>query len=811
MFRRIFAAFLLVLCLSHAALAQSASSATAPDYSEWETVASQAEASIDSGEDTNEELESLREQLVTFRSEFDQARKANADRISTLRAQIAALGEAPEDGDEPTDITARRAELNRQLSELLAPVQTAEEAYTRADGLIGEIDDIIRERQTERLLSLGPSPLNPVLWPGTLKDLGEAVSDVATEARVLQDEDKLAAAQEQLPLVLLLMAVATILLARGRRWSTRLGNYLRQFGGAGSGVWSFVISLLRIALPLAGIYALKEALTATGLVGTRGTAILDVLPEMAFVVLGHRWLAEQLFSRNEDDALIQLPQERRTEARFYVNVIALLVVLWGLMDLMFQISEFDRSSEAVIQFPLLVVLGLILYRFGHILRSYRLEAGDDEEEADTGPGSGQGLARLVRIGGLSAQVAAVVSPVMAAIGYGSVSSALLFPMIATLGVLGFVVTLQRFFSDVYGLITGQGQAARDSLVAVLMGLALVVIAAPLLALIWGARVADLTELWTAFLGGFTVGETTISPIDFVTFAVLFAAGYLLTRLLQNALKTSVLPKTRIDTGAQNALVSGLGYVGIFLAAVIAITAAGIDLSSLALVAGALSVGIGFGLQNIVSNFVSGIILLIERPISEGDWIEVGGQHGTVSKISVRSTRIQTFDRSDVIVPNADLVSGTVTNYTRGNTVGRIILPVGVAYGTDTRRVESILREIAEAHPMVLLNPAPSIIFTAFGASSLDFEVRVILRDIGFGLGVRTELNHQIAERFAKEGIEIPFPQQDLWLRNAEALRGENTPQDAPEEAPPTGAQPQPSEDVREFHPDSAGPGEDSDK
>jgi small-conductance mechanosensitive channel len=241
---------------------------------------------------------------------------------------------------------------------------------------------------------------------------------------------------------------------------------------------------------------------------------------------------------------------------------------------------------------------------------------------------------------------------------------------------------------------------------------------------------------------------------------------MLRRWLAEKLRTG----TRLDLGMRNAIVSGVGYSGWVLAIVIAIATVGLDLSNLALVAGALSVGVGFGLRTVVENFVAGVLLLIERPIKEGDWIVTAGYEGTVKRISVRSTEIETFDRASVILPNAELIAQPVQNWTHKSRMARIILPVGVAYGSDTANVRDILLACAEEHTQVQRYPEPYVIFQQFGESSLDFELRCYVKDTDFVLSCKSDLNFAIDKAFREQGIEIPFPQRDLHVREKTPLR-----------------------------------------
>ena len=766
--RSLFLVFLTVFGLAFSALAQSESVA-APE--QWAASAMRAEEILAAKLASTPALENLRASLVEQRAEAAAVEQEARVRVQALQSQLEALGPPPEDGQtEAPELASRRQELISQISEASVPMSVAQEAFQRLDGLINQINTLIRDRFSEQLIERGPTPLNPALW-------GKALGDVTTYAsrmwgevqRNIESETSRQNLTRKAPLAIFIAVLGLWMLFWLRARFSGFVSRVLVAGNAASNWQLALVNLSRLVAPGLGASALIFAIYSAEILGLRGVAVLKAMPVAAFALIAAPWLGRSLFgSKNNPVDMIGVSQP---SVGYRISLILGAVFAIGVIfDAMATQENFTPETRAVLFFPLVLVASLMLFRLARITRQKpNLPEGEPEPATHNFAAF---LSQILFLTSLSA-------PILAALGYYAAGRYLTFPTIITIGFLAaLLVIFDLFRALLERWVDGKSEAGirqdQARLIPIFVAFLILLAAIPVLALIWGASRSELQLLWEWLNTGVAIGQSRFSLTDLLVFILVFGIGYTLTRLVQKTVRTSVLPRTKIDTGGKTAMLAGIGYVGIFLAALAAISATGLDLSSLAIVAGALSVGIGFGLQNIVSNFVSGIILLIERPIKEGDWIEAGGVEGIVRKISVRATLIDTFDRCAVIVPNSDLIASSVKNWTAPDITGRLKVNVGVAYGTDPEKVKDILLEIASAHPQALLYPAPSVVFVNFGASSLDFVVRIFLRDVNKTLSVRSDLNFEIARRFADEGIEIPFNQNDVNLRNVgeigEALR-----------------------------------------
>ena len=316
----------------------------------------------------------------------------------------------------------------------------------------------------------------------------------------------------------------------------------------------------------------------------------------------------------------------------------------------------------------------------------------------------------------------------------------------------------RFYSDTDALVRRVGLFID----MVIWGLLLV----PAVLVIWEVY-DNLRGAVEGLLGlGFDLGAHRISVGLLIVATVFIYGSFILSWVLQNLLLDKVLLRRGVERGVRVSIKRLVHYVLISIGFLLAISSLGLELTKLTILLSALGVGIGFGLQGVVNNFVSGLILLFERPVRVGDYIEMNGTWSEIQKIGLRATTVQTFDQADVIIPNADLVTNQVTNWTLRNRRSRLIVPVGVAYGSDIPLVIETLKASAD-HPMVSKSPAPQVLFLNFGESSLDFELRVWVSDVDQRLTTRSDLHQEIDRRFREAKIEIAFPQRDLRLRSVD--------------------------------------------
>ncbi len=730
---------------------------------------------------TTTELETLRLEIEARRRSLAPVAESVENELAPLLAQREVLGPAPEDSaTESAETARRRIDLNNLIAPLEALQKRIREAEARGRALMNLAIEQRRERFTDQLLTRGRSPLRfdeMTLAAESLVRVWQKIKKETAHRLELRDQVNVLLDRVILPAML---AVVALGVAVGlRRWSVR--RLLNAAEAAQTAVRRLAlgigITLARLVMPVLGVMIIMAGLFYSGFIGLTGKTLIEALASALLFVIGAYALSGAYFAPGA--ASVRLSALENAPARRAHRWLVALMALVGLDRALVENGDkIGLSIEAlnVLNAGLLTCAAAALWGFigaSGIGSTPQQQPGaeiagqaDDDADAETGS-TLYGIGRAARI---IARIAALIAPLLAFAGYFGASRFAIYPVVLSGVVIGLCILLYDVACSLIGIVDRKGSKGRTSnglqLIPVMFAFLLACAATPALALIWGADYADLHTLWAYVVEGFRVGDVVISPTDFITFVLVFTIGYMLTRSLKSVLRRSVLPLTTLDPGGRSAVLAGVGYLGVFVSVLVAVSTTGLDLSNLAIVAGALSVGIGFGLQTIVNNFVSGIILLIERPIKTGDWVEIGGHHGYVRKVNVRSTEIETFDRSSMFVPNADLISGTVTNWTYSNSHGRLIVPVGVAYGSDMRKVEKLLLEAAQAHPMLLRRPAPYVILTGFGDSSVDFEIRGVLRDVNWVLNVASDIRFDILEKFEAAGIEIPFPQRDLHLKGS---------------------------------------------
>ncbi len=744
---------------------------------QWSRVLDGAQGYLQGATHTPARSASFIDGLEAVRQEALKAKVAAENQIASLEKLLEALGPAPGKDCYPEGetVASKRQGYADDLRDYRARVALAELTATRASTLRASISALGRDARVEQLLQRLPSPL----LPGTLAaagpqflELSAAVSTAPGQwLRSLPGEGAVPWISRFLALVAIAglagWALRRALLRRfGRDPGVAGPTYARRLiaalaeGISGGIVPAFVLGALLYHA------SLGEA-PVGGLPGEIYTALLQVL---VFLVLAAALTRAVLAPELPTWRLVTLAPDsarhlyRRTVALAGVFAVAAFVRL---------VTRSNPWEEALQSVWDMLVVTLEVVGILALTRDDVWRAAEPAGEAS--PAGGR-LGAAIR---MLAAVAAVASWLAVAVGYTSLGRQVVRVLLFT-GIVSALLFLLRGLV-IEGLATLRRSArlrrrlglrrllSRSSLTWLRMVLDPLLVALGVIALapVLGVPLEELWRWLAGILQGFTVGNVTISPMEIALAVLSFFTALAVTRVLQRALLERVLPQTRLTLGAQHSIAAGASYLGVIIAATLGIAVLGIDMANIALVAGALSVGIGFGLQNVVNNFVSGLILLLERPVKVGDWVLVGDKEGLVKRISIRATELETFEMASVIIPNAEILSSAVTNLTHTDTIGRVDVRVGVAYGSATERVREILLECARRNQRVLAFPTPFVLFQDFGPSRLEFELRCYTGDVTSRLGVASDLRFDVEARLRTAGIEIPLPQQVVHMSQPE--------------------------------------------
>ncbi|AGK57369.1 mechanosensitive ion channel MscS [Hyphomicrobium denitrificans 1NES1] len=711
----------------------------------------------------NDSLADLRDQIDNVIAKATRTADAVRPRREEIERQLSKLGPPPAK-DAPAEsatVVAERERLASQSAELDQATKTLRVTWWRARQAIDKITNLRLSLFVKSLTQRISSPLFPQFWT----DLSRAAPSVEWRLKY-NANDWISSVNNQKTNVAMLLAAVVGLYLFLKGLALAITRYRPNqnatpptfFERAASASW---IAPVRAIPGVAAAFLLFGGLDYLGLLydptaAPVGAALLN----STLIYFGVSALITAVFAPSQPERRLVLLSSR--SARRISRLMKLLALIYC-VDLF--LSAFAQVFYFPLSLSVVQSLGTSL-AFAFVLIGLLLTPFEASE-------AGGGLKPVSRHRPLWLKlplwVAALAIIGCCLVGYVALGRFLAQQLVMT-GVVGLVATLLYLAIRAFT----RGNTTSRSHISVLleerMGfdetrrkqlgwltesvltLGVVLAAIPVLMLQWGFSGPDIRDWSKRLLFGFEIGQFRISLVRILIGIAIFVAFVFITRLVQRRLRDNILVAPRMDPGIANSIDTAVGYAGTGLGAIAAISYAGFDITNLAIVAGALSVGIGFGLQSIVNNFVSGLILLIERPIKVGDLVVVGGEQGVVKRISVRSTEIETSDRASLIVPNSELVTGRVLNWTHRNALGRIVMKFSSGPDTDPRRVLAVLSECANRHPNVLREPAPVAVFEGYSPTTTDFSLRVLLPDITHSLKVQSDLRVAIYEALRRAHI-----------------------------------------------------------
>ncbi|MBX6424488.1 MAG: mechanosensitive ion channel family protein [Variibacter sp.] len=767
-------ALLAALVLAGApSLGQNAASGDSAAIEAAKVALDRIENTLGRGELSAKQLGDLRAALAETRDALRAKLEDLEPRMAEAEERLKQLGPPPpkDAPAEPAALAAEREDLSRAFSALDGAVKQSRLLLVRSDQLAERITARRHALYAREILERSPSVLDLSFWHEAVGALPEEFGKLGTVVSAWS-----AAADEKgrAHVAAALVCIAGLLLAARlirRWWRRRYANGVAsdtRFAKARKGLWVFIsvaapapivtAAALQV-LDLFGLWTPQIEEIAAGLVAGvavaafgRGAALglfAPERPERRLLAMDHK-------------AAVCLAEHLVWSARIFGAAIVLQIVHKAVVTPL----VLTIATNALFALAIAALLVHLIFRLRRL-----------EEELD-GATTAAPWVRLLGWVIVATLAAALVT------GYAGLAAfiALRTVVAAALGCALYIwlVAADALFTEALSPETPRGRAIAanlgipprnagliGTLLSAAIRIVLVVLVVAVIVGPWEASTADLFESVQSMPLGFKIGEINVSFRGLLSAILALIVVLVATRIAQRWLEVRFLPQTTLEPSLQLSIVTIFGYLGIITAVALALGALGIDLQKIALVAGALSVGIGFGLQSIVSNFVSGLILLAERPIRVGDSIVVKGEEGWVRRIRVRATEIETFERASVIIPNSELITGLVKNWTHANTMGRVIIKVGVSYDSDPDQVRELLEKIANDHPQVVQSPPPRAFLLGFGDSALEFDLRCVVANVEHGLAVRSDLHFAILKAFREAGIEIPFPQCDVRVREAQ--------------------------------------------